>query len=88
MTQTNPQTEFLSVMPISSGRLLAIISLALILLPVMASAAEGKSEVVPNAERFQEDWFYNPFNEQSAHHRPIGTGAVMPIRSIRLFKTG
>ena len=44
--------------------------------PVLASAAESRSKTGPNAERFQDDWFYNPFHEHSAHHRPIGTGAV------------
>jgi len=76
MTRANPRTEFLSAIFISSGRLLVIITVASILLPVLASAAESKSEVVSDAERFPNDWFYNPFNEQSAHHRPIGTGAV------------
>ncbi len=28
------------------------------------------------AQDYQNDWFYNPFNQYSAHHRPIGTGAV------------
>jgi hypothetical protein len=28
-----------------------------------------------NAQSQQHDWFYNPFNKNSAHHRPIGTGA-------------
>ena len=22
------------------------------------------------------DWFYNPFSRESAHHRPIGSGAI------------
>jgi hypothetical protein len=44
--------------------------------PVLAAAAESRSKPGPNAERFQDDWFYNPFHEHSAHHRPIGTGAV------------
>ena len=28
------------------------------------------------AQDHQNDWFYNPFNQHSAHHRPIGTGAI------------
>ncbi len=28
------------------------------------------------AQDHQNDWFYNPFNQYSAHHRPIGTGAI------------
>ena len=28
------------------------------------------------AQDYQKDWFYNPFNQYSAHHRPIGTGAI------------
>ena len=28
------------------------------------------------AQEHQNDWFYNPFNQFSAHHRPIGTGAI------------
>lgn len=29
-----------------------------------------------NAEDPRMDWFKNPFNQNSAHHRPIGTGAI------------
>ncbi len=32
--------------------------------------------VICFAQDYQNDWFYNPFNQYSAHHRPIGTGAV------------
>ena len=28
------------------------------------------------AQDHQYDWFYNPFNQYSAHHRAIGTGAI------------
>ncbi len=28
------------------------------------------------AQDHKNDWFYNPFNQYSAHHRPIGTGAI------------
>ena len=28
------------------------------------------------AQDHQNDWFYNPLNQYSAHHRPIGTGAI------------
>ncbi len=28
------------------------------------------------AQDHQNDWFYNPFNKHSAHHRAIGTGAI------------
>ena len=28
------------------------------------------------AQDHQNDWYYNPFNQNSAHHRPIGTGAI------------
>ncbi len=41
-----------------------------------APTAETSGETVSGAERLQDDWFYNPFNEHSAHHRPIGTGAI------------
>ncbi len=30
---------------------------------------------LPAVEPNSGDWFYNPFNRDSAHHRPIGTGA-------------
>ncbi len=32
--------------------------------------------VIGFAQDYQNDWFYNPFNQYSAHHRPVGTGAV------------
>ncbi len=28
------------------------------------------------AQDYMNDWFRNPFNKNSAHHRPIGTGAI------------
>ena len=34
------------------------------------------SSIVGRAQDYQNDWFYNPFNQYSAHHRPIGTGAI------------
>ena len=29
-----------------------------------------------HSQDHQNDWFYNPFNQYSAHHRAIGTGAI------------
>lgn len=46
-------------------RHLLILSLAILLLSP-ARARDPRSS----------DWFYNPFNRESAHHRPIGTGAI------------
>ena len=31
---------------------------------------------IGQAQDHQNDWFYNPFNQHSAHHRSIGTGAI------------
>ena len=45
--------------------LVSFFALAFILIPVICFAQDH-----------QNDWFYNPFNQHSAHHRPIGTGAV------------
>ena len=59
----------------SRDRLLAIGALVLVLSPMLASAGSSGGAVA-DTQRFRDDWFYNPFNEHSAHHRPIGTGAV------------
>ena len=32
--------------------------------------------VAQDQQGHQSDWYYNPFNQNSAHHRPIGTGAI------------
>lgn len=38
--------------------------------------ALGLTSIPLSAAPFSNDWFYNPFNQHSAHHRPIGTGAI------------
>ncbi len=45
--------------------LVSFFALAFVLIPVICFA-----------QNHQNDWFYNPFNQHSAHHRPVGTGAI------------
>jgi hypothetical protein len=39
-----------------------------------------------NAQSEEKDWFYNPFNKDSAHHRPIGTGATYVSENDRVTR--
>ena len=43
---------------------------------VLAACTVGTSVATRAADRPEEDWFRNPFGKDSAHHRPIGNGAI------------
>ncbi len=57
-----------------SGRLKGINPIFIFLFCLMLFSRVFTSDVV--TAQSSDDWFYNPFNSNSAFHRPIGTGAV------------
>ena len=47
------------------------------ILLIMCMTLPGSRPVpTPEITCKKDDWFYNPFNKNSAHHRPVGTGAI------------
>ena len=60
---------------ISAGRIRQKVNEVLLLFSFLALAFIF-IPVIGFAQDYQNDWFYNPFNQYSAHHRPIGTGAI------------